>query len=63
MNEAIAAKNKALVSLNNTKKAAITNKLTDVFSMVTNIYTINIKTTVTWHHDYYGCQGYKKGNN
>ena len=29
-------------------------------SMEMNIYTINIKTTVTWHHDYYGCQGYKK---
>ena len=25
-----------------------------------NIYTIKIKTTVIWHHDYYGCQGYKK---
>ena len=25
-----------------------------------NIYTIKIKTTVTWHHDYYGSQGYKK---
>ena len=33
------------------------------FSMEMNIYTINTKTTVTWHHDYYGCQGYKKGNN
>ena len=30
------------------------------FSMEMNIYTINIKTTVTWRHDYYGCQGYKK---
>ena len=28
-----------------------------------NIYTINIKATVTWHHDYYGYQGYKKSNN
>ena len=28
-----------------------------------NIYTINIKATaVTWHHDYYACQGYKKSN-
>ena len=24
------------------------------------IYTLNIKTTVTWHRDFYGCQGYKK---
>ena len=23
-------------------------------------YTLNIKTTVTWHHDFYGCQGHKK---
>ena len=30
------------------------------FLMEMNIYIINIKTTVTWHHDYYGCQGYKK---
>ena len=30
------------------------------FSMEMNIYTIKIKTTVTWHHDYYGRQGYKK---
>ena len=30
------------------------------FSMEMNIYTTNIKTTVIWHHDYYGCQGYKK---
>ena len=30
------------------------------FSMEMNIYTLNIKTTVTWHHDFYGCQGYKK---
>ena len=30
------------------------------FSMEMNVYTINIKTTVTWHHDYYVCQGYKK---
>ena len=28
--------------------------------MEMNIYTLNIKTTVTWHHDFYGCQGYKK---
>ena len=35
----------------------------DFFSMEMNICTINIKTTVTWHHDYYGCQGYKKSNN
>ena len=26
-------------------------------------YTLNIKSTVTWHHDFYGCQGYKKSNN
>ena len=30
------------------------------FSMEMNIYTINIKTMVTWHHDYYECQGYKR---
>ena len=30
------------------------------FSIEMNIYTIKIKTTVIWHHDYYGCQGYKK---
>ena len=24
--------------------------------MEMHTYTINIKTTVTWHHDYYGCQ-------
>ena len=30
------------------------------FSMEMNIYTLNIKTTATWHHDFYGCQGYKK---
>ena len=23
-------------------------------------YTLNIKSTVTWHHDFYGCQGYRK---
>ena len=33
------------------------------FSMEMNIYTINIKTTVTWHRHYYGCHGYKKSNN
>ena len=26
------------------------------------IYTINMKTTVIWHHDNYGCQRYKKCN-
>ena len=30
------------------------------FSMEINIYTLNIKTTVTWHHDFYGSQGYKQ---
>ena len=30
------------------------------FSMEMIIYTLNIKTTVTWHRDFYGCQGYKK---
>ena len=30
-----------------------------LFSMEMNVYTLNIKTTVTWHHDFYGCQGYK----
>ena len=30
------------------------------FSMELIIYTLNIKTTVTWHRDFYGCQGYKK---
>ena len=28
--------------------------------MEMNIYKLNIKTTVTWHHDFYGYQGYKK---
>ena len=28
------------------------------FSMELIIYTLNIKTTVTWHRDFYGCQGY-----
>ena len=28
--------------------------------MEMKIYTLNIKTTVTWHHDFYGYQGYKK---
>ena len=23
------------------------------------IYTLNIKTLVIWHRDFYGCQGYK----
>ena len=32
------------------------------FSIEMNIHTINIKTAVTWHHDYYECQGYKKSN-
>ena len=32
------------------------------FSIEMKINTINIKTTVTWHHDYYGCQRYKKSN-
>ena len=35
-------------------------KINLFFSMEMNIYTLNIKTTVTWHHDFYGCQGYKK---
>ena len=30
------------------------------FFMEMEIYTINIKITVNWHHDYYLCQGYKK---
>ena len=30
------------------------------FSMEMNIYTLNIKKTVTWHHDFHGCQGYKR---
>ena len=30
------------------------------FSMEMNIYTLNIKTIVTWQHEFYGCQGYKK---
>ena len=30
------------------------------FFMEIHIYTLNIKTTVTWHNDFYGCQGYKK---
>ena len=34
-----------------------------LFSMEINIYTVNIKTKFTWHHDYYRCQGYKKSNN
>ena len=32
------------------------------FSMELIIYTLNIKTTVTWHRDFYGCQGYKEKN-
>ena len=32
------------------------------FSMEMIIYTLNIKTTVTWHRGFYGCQGYKKKN-
>ena len=32
------------------------------FSMEVVIYTLNIKTTVTWHRDFYGCQGYKEKN-
>ena len=24
-----------------------------------HLHTLNIKTTVTWYHDLYGCQGYK----
>ena len=38
-------------------------KKKNFFSMEMNIYAINIKTTVTWHHDYYVCQGYKKSKN
>ena len=30
------------------------------FSMEMNIYTLNIEITVTWHHDFYGRQGYEK---
>ena len=30
------------------------------FSMEMIIYTLNIKATVTWYLDFYGCQGYKK---
>ena len=33
------------------------------FSVEMNIYKINVKTAVTWHHEYYGGQGYKKSNN
>lgn len=28
-----------------------------LFSMEINIYILNMTTTVTWHHDYYGYQG------
>ena len=36
------------------------SKANSFFSMEMNIYIIKIKTTATWYHDYYGCQGYKK---
>ena len=28
--------------------------------MEINFYIINMKATVTWHHDYYWCQEHKK---
>ena len=33
------------------------------FSMEMRIYRINIRTTVTWHHNCYGCQEYKNSLN
>ena len=38
----------------------ILNSKKKFFSIEMNIYTTNVKTTVTWYRDYYGCQGYKK---
>ena len=32
----------------------------DFFSIEMIIYTLNIKTIVTWHRDFYGCYRYKK---
>ena len=50
--------------LKRASKISLSNILLNIFFFTEiSIYTINIKTTVTWYHDYYECQEYKKGNN
>ena len=48
---------KSIIIVNPSKKNVLTKTI-----YTTNICTISIKTTDTWHHDYYGYQGYKKNN-
>ena len=50
-------------NLRKVNKVGLVSNVSFFFPMEMNIYTTDIKTTVTWHHDYYGCQGYKKSNN
>ena len=48
---------KSIIIVNPSKNNVLTKTI-----YTTNICTINIKTTVTRHHEYYGCLGYKKSN-